>query len=158
MSSEPAGQVVTIHIARRDGDPVELMPAVRVLKGRGIEGDRYFDRTNNVTLVQEEYLKAACADIGAPHVPGASRRNITVRGIELNPLVGQSFRVGSVLLEGYELAEPCGIMEKAIGKGARNALVHKGGLRAWVLSDGEIRPSDPIMPEASSATETGSSS
>ena len=70
--------------------------------------------------------------------------------------LGRRFRVGSVLLEGYELAEPCGSMEKAIGKGARNALVHKGGLRARVLSDGEIRAGDPIMPEAGSAEETGS--
>ena len=82
--------------------------------------------------------------------PEHARRNIVTRGIELNALVGEHFRVGDVECFAQRLCEPCAHLERltaATGKpGTLRALIHKGGLRADVLNDGEIRVGDQIAP------------
>ena len=69
-------------------------------------------------------------------------------GIDLNALVGRPFTVGGVECLGQRLCEPCAHLERLTadaGKpGTLRALVHKGGLRADVLSDGAIHVGDEI--------------
>ena len=58
--------------------------------------------------------------------------------------------MGGIDCFGERLCEPCAHLERltaATGKpGTLRALIHKGGLRADVLSDGEIRIGDEIAP------------
>src|SRR4051812_1637544 len=125
--------------------------------GRGLEGDRYFDqrgtfsnphgRGNDLTLIEAEVLDGL--DLPAGRLaPEEARRNVVTRGIDLNALVGEHFRVGEVACFGQRLCEPCAHLERltaATGKpGTLRALIHKAGLRADVLSDGEIRVGDEI--------------
>jgi MOSC domain-containing protein YiiM len=130
-----------------------------VRAGRGLEGDRYFDergtfsnahgRGYNLTLIEAEVLDALELPAGRVTLEDA-RRNIVTRGIELNALVGEHFRVGDVECLAQRLCEPCAHLERltaAAGKpGTFRALIHKGGLRADVLSDGETRVGDQIAP------------
>jgi hypothetical protein len=127
--------------------------------GRGLEGDRYFDergtfsnahgRGYDLTLIQAEVLDGLGLPTGRL-IAEEARRNIVTRGIDLNALVGEHFRVGDVECFGQRLCEPCAHLERltaATGKpGVLRALIHKGGLRADVLSDGEIRVGDEISP------------
>lgn len=138
--------VVHIHIADKHRGAMREIPVARLVKGRGIEGDRYFGagEDQEISLVQEEHLRAACLSIGAPYVPGASRRNLTVRGCDLNRLLGREFLVGSVRLLGRELCEPCAWMEWNVGKGSLHALLQRAGILAQVLESGLIRPGDSI--------------
>lgn len=41
-------------------------------------------------------------------------------------------------------AEPCAHLERLIHKGVLRGLVHRGGIRADVLSRGELHTDDPI--------------
>jgi MOSC domain-containing protein YiiM len=127
--------------------------------GRGLEGDRYFDergtfsnahgRGYDLTLIEAEVLDRLELESGRLLAEDA-RRNVVTRGIDLNALVGEHFRVGDVECFGQRLCEPCAHLERltaATGKpGVLRALIHKGGLRADVLSDGEIRVGDAISP------------
>ena len=85
---------------------------------------------------------------GGRLAPEEARRNIVTRGVDLNALVGKRFRVGEVECLGQRLCEPCAHLERLTalaGKpGSLRALIHKGGLRADVLSDGAIRVGDRI--------------
>ena len=124
---------------------------------RGLEGDRYFDergtfsnahgRGHDLTLIEAEVLDSVMLPAGRL-APEEARRNLITRGIDLNALVGKHFRVGDVECFGQRLCEPCAHLERltaAAGKaGTLRALIHKGGLRADVLSDGEIRVGDAI--------------
>lgn len=73
------------------------------------------------------------------------------RGIDLNALVGRRFRVGEVECFGQRLCEPRAHLERLtarIGKpGVLRAPIHRGGLRADVLNDGEIRVGSAIAAE-----------
>ena len=74
-----------------------------------------------------------------------TRRNLVTEGVALNHLIGRTFRVGAVRMRGVRLAEPCVYLEQLTGHaGVRAALVHRGGLRAEVLDDGELRVGDAI--------------
>jgi MOSC domain-containing protein YiiM len=77
--------------------------------------------------------------------PAATRRNVLTRGIDVNDLVGKRFRIGDVECEGVELCEPCAHLESMTQPGVIKAFVHRGGLNADILRDGEIAVGDPVV-------------
>ena len=76
--------------------------------------------------------------------PAATRRNVLTRGIDVNALVGKRFRIGAVECEGVELCEPCETLEGMTQPGVIKAFVHRAGLNADILTDGEISVGDPV--------------
>src|SRR5579859_3761353 len=150
------GAVVSLHICARAEEAMSSVPAVRAVPGEGLEGDRYHSRSGTyskpggsdreVTLIEEEAVDALRRDYEVAFDAGDSRRNIVTRGVALNHLVGRDFRVGDVSLRGIRLCEPCGHLEKVTGRRVRAGLVHRGGLRAQILTGGTIRAGDPIEP------------
>ena len=127
---------------------------VRAVPGQGLEGDRYFSKTGTyshhegadrqITLIEVEALEALDRDYRIPLDPGESRRNVATRGVAVNHLVGRQFRIGEVRFRGLRLCEPCSHMERLSGKSVRSGLVHRGGLRAEILTEGVIRVGDPV--------------
>ena len=147
------GRVVGLGIARRAGAPVEAVPAVRAVAGRGLEGDRYFLGTGTwqgwpdpqLTLIEEETVAAVAAALGRPLEPLALRRNVVTRGVRLEALIGQAFRLGDVWVEGIRPCDPCGYLEGLVAPGLKAALAGRGGLRARILTSGIIRVGDPVV-------------
>jgi MOSC domain-containing protein YiiM len=64
--------------------------------------------------------------------------------VNLNALVGRRFRVGEVECLGQRLCEPCAHLERLATPGVLRDLVHRGGLRADILTSGVIRPGDDV--------------
>ncbi len=150
------GIVSAIHIAREATGPMVPVSEVRAVPGQGLEGDRYFRKTGTYssrpgtgregTLIEAEAYEAIAREAEIVLAPGASRRNITTRDVPLNHLVGRQFQVGEVLLEGVRLCEPCAHLESLTQSGVRAGLIHRGGLRARILTEGLIRVGDPLQP------------
>jgi MOSC domain-containing protein YiiM len=144
------GVVEGIFIASARGEPTRPVGAARAIAGQGLEGDRHFapepvERSgNDLTLIEAEALEALAAEHGIELGPGESRRNVVTRGIALNDLVGQRFRVGDVECLGRELCEPCRHLHAMTQPGVLRGLVHRGGLNADVLDGGEIRVGDAV--------------
>jgi MOSC domain-containing protein YiiM len=149
------GRVEGIFVAPAAEAPMARVDAVRAVPGRGLEGDRYFERHGSwsdqdgpqreVTLVEAEALEALAAN-GIDVTLGDSRRNIVTRDVPLNHLVGCEFTVGDVRLRGVKLCEPCAHLERVSGKPIRAPLVHRGGLNAQILSEGVVRVGDAVRP------------
>lgn len=150
------GSVERIHTApETGGDPV-ARDTVEAVAGRGLKGDRYFKgeglyndmktlEPSDVTLIEAEALEAVASDYDVDFEPGAHRRNITTRGVALNHLVGEQFRVGAAVIEGKRLCEPCGYMQElADEEEAADALAHRGGLDARIVESGQIAVGDEI--------------
>lgn len=146
--------VVSIHIAPTGEAAMESVREVRAVAGKGLEGDRYFTKLGtysndsgsgrDVTLIEIEAIEALKEDYHIALDPGLSRRNIVTRGVALNHLVGREFEIGEVVLRGARLCEPCAHLEKLTVKGALRGLIHRGGLRAEIVSGGTIRVDDAI--------------
>ncbi len=152
------GEVVGIYIAPGGSQPMQAVAEARAVTGKGLEGDRYFRQVGTysdkpgphreVTLIALEALEAVRRETGIALAPGKSRRNVVTRGVPLNDLVGQTFRLGPVRVRAVRLCPPCQHLEDLAGlPGVMKALVDRGGLRVQVLADGSIRVGDPIRPE-----------
>jgi MOSC domain-containing protein YiiM len=149
-----SGQVVSLHVADAASAPMKSVDEVRARPGRGLEGDRYFLRAGTysakdgadreITLIETEALEALLRDYGVALEPAETRRNVATRGVSLNHLVGRVFRVGEATARGLRLCEPCSHMERLSGKRIRAGLVHRGGLRAQILTEGRIRVGDDV--------------
>jgi len=161
-SSTPAprrvGKVEAVVVAPEPEAAMVEVERAMARAGRGLEGDRYFDqcgtfsnahgRGHDLTLIEAEVIDGLELPAGRL-APEDARRNIVTRGIDLNALVGEHFKIGDVECFGQRLCEPCAHLERLTAKarkgGTLRALIHKGGLRADVLTDGQIRIGDQIV-------------
>ncbi len=150
-------RVVAVHVAPEAGAPMEPRAAVEAVADRGLRGDRYFatagtfsdsdrDVARDATFIEGETLDAVERDDGVCVAPGDHRRNVTTRGVGLNRLVGRRFAVGDAVFEGVELCEPCSYLERTLEReGVRDALVHRGGIRARVVETGVFGSGDAVV-------------
>jgi len=152
MSEEQPARVEHIHIVDIEGGRVRALTSVEAIAGIGLAGDRYAKgegfwpddgESRALTLIEAEAIDGLLAD-GITLEPGESRRNITTRGIRLNELVGKEFTIGGVRARGTELCEPCTHLVALTGKPLLKPLVHRGGLRADLLTSGRISVGDTI--------------
>lgn len=148
------GSVKGIFIAPESAQPMISLPRVRAFGDRGLEGDRFYRESWNavqrsdkaVSLIEDEVLELAGQEIGVDNIAIFTRRNIVTRGVPLIELLGQDFTVGNVRMRGIRLFEPCGHLV-AVTKipAIFKALEHRSGLKAAVLSDGEIQIGSAVV-------------
>lgn len=147
--------VLSLHVAPSAAAPMCSVSEVRAVAGRGLEGDRYFSGLgtysnrpgtgHHVTLIEIEALEALKREYQVDVASDLCRRNIVTRGTPLNHLVEKEFRVGEVVLRGTRSCEPCTHLEKLSAPGTLRGLIHRGGLRAEIVSGGIIRVGDSIV-------------
>lgn len=146
--------VVHIFVASKRGTPMSAEQSVEALTESGLTGDRYSEATNRrspdyqVTFIELENIEAFTQATGLPLIPDMPRRNIITKGIRLNGLCGKRFKVGRARFEGLELCEPCNLFAKRTHREVLQFFVGKGGLRARIVSGGEIRVGDAIEEDA----------
>ena len=144
-----SGTVVSIAVADDAEAPMRLVASVQALAGRGLDGDRYARGAGtfssragrrpgfDLTLIDAEIVdQLTAADLRLDFA--STRRNLLTRGIDVNALVGREFSIGGVRCRGLRLAEPCAHLERLTGPGLLRPLIHRGGLRADILSSGPI--------------------
>jgi hypothetical protein len=150
------GEVVGIYVTDVKTTPMRSVRVAKAIPGKGLEGDRYAagagtftprsDRLRgyDITLIESEVLDGLRLADGAGLSPEESRRNVVTRGIDLNALVGREFHIGSVRVFGQRLCEPCVHLQRLTHPGVVEQLAHRGGLRADLLTGGEIRVGDRV--------------
>jgi MOSC domain-containing protein YiiM len=147
------GTVESVHIASAAKAPMRAVDQVKAIPGAGLEGDRYalgqgtfFKAQPDVelTLIEAEAIEALQRDYQVELAPGEARRNVVTRGAALNHLVGREFLIGEVKIRGIRLCEPCNHLQALTGRPIIKGLIHRGGLRAQILSAGMIHVGDTV--------------
>jgi MOSC domain-containing protein YiiM len=149
------GIVEVIHVASSRSVPMTSLERVQAIAGVGLDGDRYATDAGQypvdsradrqLTLIAAEEIEALADRAQIVLAPGEARRNITTRGILLNELVGHRFRIGDVICEATRLCEPCQYLTDLLGKPVLDNLVHRAGLRARILSGGEVAVGSEVV-------------
>src|SRR5215212_2204054 len=104
------GTIEGIYIAERSGEPMRSVAEVVGEAGRGLLGDRHCrsadapplapgERVPDLSLVEAEVLEALRDEHGIELAADETRRNVVVRGVRLNELIGRQFRLGGLLCE-----------------------------------------------------------
>jgi MOSC domain-containing protein YiiM len=145
-----SGRVEAIFLSPKHGELPEPVDRVKAHAGRGLEGNRYYWADGAapsgcaITLIASEAVEAVASEGDVSVGPAATRRNVLTSGIDVNTLVGKRFRIGNIECEGIQLCEPCTTLESMTQPGVIKAFVHRCGLNADILSDGEISVGDPV--------------
>ena len=151
-----AGSVEGIFIAAAATELPRALDEAEAVTGQGLRGDRYFrdggdgtffepDRDGqDLTLIEAEALDYLAEEAGIALDPAEARRNVVVRGLGLNDLVGRTFTVGEVECVGRRLCPPCDHLQRITQPGVLRGLVNRGGLRADIVRGGRIAVGDPV--------------
>jgi MOSC domain-containing protein YiiM len=136
--------VEAIHLGKARVPELWSVESVSAVAGKGLEGDRHFHEEGArpgqaLTLVAAEEVE------GVGLAPGETRRQVTVRGVDVNGLVGKRFRVGEVECVGVELCEPCLHLQEMTRPGIIKELVHRAGINADIVVGGTIRVGDEVV-------------
>ena len=154
------GSIVSIHIAAEPGGDLQPLDSAELVAGCGIRGDRHFAADGShadsaLTLIEEEQVELFNELTGLSLAPHDTRRQIVTRGVALNDLVGTRFRIGAVEVEGIELCEPCAYLADHLKRQFSttevsapkivHGLAHRAGIRARILTNGNVRVGDRVM-------------
>lgn len=130
--------------------PTTYPGAVDVDAGLGLVGDRFYGKVSQlsaaVSFVAAEAVEAVEDELGLDRGsldPRLMRRNVVLRGADLNALQHTHFSLdsgdGPVHFRGGAETAPCAWMDDRLAAGARRALRGRGGLRAQPTSSGVLR-------------------
>jgi MOSC domain-containing protein YiiM len=146
---ETTGVIEALFVSPEAAAPARALQHVRAIAGSGLDGDRHTVGKGTfpsgmpgsaLTLIEAEVCESF-----APTLTGDDhRRNVVTRGIDLNRLVGHEFMLGDVRCRGMRLCEPCTVIQRYAERPLLRPLVHRGGLRADILADGELRVGDEV--------------
>ncbi len=142
------GEIVSIHFVRSDGGPAQNVDAIDIVDNFGFKEDYRSgpDKKRQITLIEEEALQEAARLLGHPVREGASRRQIVIRGVDLNTLIGSHLRLGDVVLSVEKYCAPCHRMEEELGPGGKAALRWKAGVCCSVKNGGRVKVGDAVQP------------
>lgn len=157
------GSVVQVNISR-GGIPKRPIPEARATV-HGLDGDLcahpqfHGGPKQAILIVTAEAVDDLIAK-GYPLFYGALGENITVKGIDHRQFrIGQRWRIGRAWVELTKVRVPCGTLD-VYGKGKIQSAVYdkqvkagdvtsplwaKAGIYAAVVTDGVIRPGDPVQ-------------
>jgi MOSC domain-containing protein YiiM len=150
------GTVEAICIAPTASAAMQDVTSVEAVVGVGLAGDRYAEGigfysprptdpgAREVTLFEGEVLDLMRREHGIQLAATEHRRNLTVRGVKLDQLLGQRFSVGDVVLEGVKDCPPCEHLQQLTSKPVLQPLVGRGGLRARIVVGGTLRVGDSV--------------
>ncbi|MEM7761021.1 MAG: MOSC domain-containing protein [Cyanobacteria bacterium P01_A01_bin.40] len=150
------GKIVGIFLTPLPMKPMISVQEAKLESGQGIVGDRYHSRLGTfsqklaglpdqeITLVEVEEIERLNKSTRLNLDLGDLRRNLVTEGVCLNELVDKCFFIGDTTLQGIRLCEPCKHLESLIGEEIIPNLMHRGGLRAKIVSGGVIRVDDKV--------------
>ncbi len=148
-----SGTGESIYIASAAKEHLYPVDHAHAIPGLGLEGDRYALKQGTfykpepdyeLTLIEAEAIEALKREYDLDLAPGDARRNIGTRNVPLNHLVGRELQIGDVRIRGIRLCEPCSHLQQLTVEPVIKGLMHRGGLRAQILSDGVIHVGDSI--------------
>ncbi len=110
-------------------------------------------RAAAVTVLAAESVEALAAELASgPLDPLLARRNVVLRGAEVEALRGQVFSLdcgdGALLLRGGRPANPCAWLDVVLAPGAHRGMRGRGGIRCAALSDGVLRGGPAVLRSA----------
>ena len=142
-------KVFKLGITDNNNKKINEVEFIEVLSNKGVVGDRHFNEYNDpycqLSLIESENIDYYNIKYGL-NIPYLDfRRNIVTKGIQLNELVGKTFKIGEVKVEGIDLCRPCRHLTEVLDqKNILKEFLRRGGLRCRILSSSKIYIDDKI--------------
>ena len=150
---------MTLHaiiIGEKAKAPLHYVTSVTAVKGKGLEGDRYylkqgtFNRpqlsqdVREISIVPYETLAACNKRLNANLDFLDLRRNLVIKNFDAALLEGKTFRIGTVEFTIVRTCPPCRYLSRLLGEDMMIGLKYIGGHRAKIVKSGLISVGDQI--------------
>lgn len=154
MDKIPAGilpcRLEWIGLRTERRGPVVLVDSVTALAELGLEGDHRCEKipgsARQVTIISREYIEQIAEALTIPQIdPASLRRNLVISGMDMDLLRFQRLQIGEAIFETSALCHPCSRMDAALGSGAKQAIMGRGGLCAKIVQTGRIAIGDEVV-------------
>tara|TARA_B100002019_G_C21069603_1_gene498326 strand:+ start:145 stop:591 length:447 start_codon:yes stop_codon:yes gene_type:complete len=141
--------VIKLGITNINNKKIKEVTSIKVLKNKGIIGDRHFNEYNDpycqLSLIESENIDFYNSKFGLNIDYIDFRRNIITKGIKLNNLIGKKLYIGKVKVEVIDLCRPCRHLSEILNQeNIIKEFLRKGGLRCQILSSANINVGDEI--------------
>ena len=142
-------KVYKIGISFESNKEIKEVNSIEVISNKGVVGDRHFNEFNDpycqLSLIEAENIDYYNSKYGL-NIPYVNfRRNIVTKGIRLNELVDEKFKIGNVNVEGIDLCRPCRHLSEMLNQeNILKEFLRRGGLRCQILSSSKISVGDQI--------------
>lgn len=144
-NSKPSDpHIYKLSVSSLKGERKENVPSVKIVTGKGIEGDAHFGSERPVSLLPFESFSKL--DKGRIQIhPGDFAENITTRNLDFSYMaVGSKIALGnSVILEVIQIGKECHndcIIKQTVG----DCIMPREGIFARPISGGILREGDSV--------------
>lgn len=136
--------------------PLASVSSADAVAGRGLRGDRYFMQAGSfnraecaahgrqLSLISLDAINMCNQRLNLALPTTAFRRNLVIAGLDVTLLLGHEFRIGHVRLRGLRHCHPCRLLSRLTGADMMTGLKGLGGIRAEILSSGQLRVGDRL--------------
>lgn len=139
--------LLAIQISQQRGGPMQPMARAALETGKGLCGDRFFASRRPVTLLGEYDLQQLAFQSGLALQFQDVRRNLLVRGLDPQTLLGKTFYIGSLPFEAIAPCPPCAhlrtLLQATYGR-APDLRNWAGGIVIRPLARGLIQAGDNL--------------
>ena len=146
----PIGSLTWIGLRPYHKGTMTVVNSAEALIDLGLQGDHRCDKSpgsgRQVTIISREYIEQIVRHLNRTTIdPSLLRRNLVIRGMNLNLLRHQHIRIGEANFELNALCHPCSRMNAALGEGGATAMYGYGGYCAKVIKGGALSVGDSVQ-------------
>ena len=146
-----------IVIGEKASAPLHYVERVKAVKGKGLEGDRYFygqgtfnkpqlsQDVREVSILPFESLAECNRRLECDLDFLDLRRNLVIKDFDASQLEEKVFAIGSARFRIVRTCPPCRYLARLLDKDMMKGLKHIGGYRAVVVQSGIIAVGDGLI-------------
>ena len=151
---------MTLHaiiIGEYAKEPLHYVESVRAVKGKGLEGDRYFygqgtfnkpqlsQNVREVSILPFETLAECNSRLGSELDFLDLRRNLIIKNFDASLLEDKIFTIGTAKFRIIRTCPPCRYLSRLLDEDMMKGLKHIGGYRAVVVQSGKITAGEKLI-------------
>jgi MOSC domain-containing protein YiiM len=151
--------MMTLHaiiIGEKAKEPLHYVKSVRAVKGKGLEGDRYFYRqgtfnkpqlsqdVREVSILPFEALAECNSRLGSDLDFLDLRRNLIIKNFDIALLEDKVFTIGTAKFRIVRTCPPCRYLSRLLDEDMMKGLKYIGGYRAVIVQGGVISVGDEV--------------
>lgn len=152
--------MMTLHaiiIGEEAEEPLHYVESVRAVRGKGLEGDRYYygqgtfnkpqlsQDAREISILPYGSLLECNSRLGSDLDFLDLRRNLIIKDFDASLLKDKIFTIGTAKFRIVRTCPPCRYLSRVLDKDIMSGLKYIGGYRAAIVQSGMISVGDELI-------------